>query len=488
MIKCNRKKIFVNLRRISGIVLTIMLLAGSLEVGSSDVTFMPLKAYAGTTIRQGNKIVNTTTSETLEFDGYSHKSTVYAGEIKRDGETVLNYLFSEDITRSSVVFDNLRKALPNPYSDMVPAVVSEQTQKGLKEMSADTVNDVNLSTLSGDWKDAGNIASQIYKGKSTSGSKNELMYDVSEECRAVIDEEAREREEGLDNPVATNKRVISHLGTKTIDDVHFQVIDGDTVEVHDVKLIYLSEATTLIYTTVNVVDHTHTIKLVEVKEPTYTEDGYKEHYECTECGAWFQDVTGVSEIKDKSRYRIPKLERDIERDYNDDSSDDSDDDSSDGGSSFGSLKNSASQALADKVNNAASGNIPASDVGGKWNNDPNADTWTYTKSDGTLARAEWMCLDYNGLRYWYYFNDDGNMQTNWFDYNNERFYLMPEKDGWRGRMATGWKNIENKWYYFETVPGSSQGRLYRSTVTPDGHTVGADGAWNGVGETPVGQK
>ena len=285
--------------------------------------------------------------------------------------------------------------------------------------------------------------------------------------------------------------------------------------------------------------HTHTFKLVDAKEPTCTEDGYKEHYECSECGAWFGDSTGVYEITDKSGYiigaighkwgayevtkrptydeeglkvytcendpshtkeeTIPRLSSSSSSSSDNDSDSDSDSDSSGSRSSSGSSsKNSASQAMVDEINNVTSGNVPenhqaesgvaASDVGGKWANEPNADTWTYTKSDGTLAKSEWMSLDYNGLRYWYYFNDDGNMQTNWFDYNNERFYLMPEKDGWRGRMATGWKNIENKWYYFETVPGSSQGRLYRSTVTPDGHTVGADGAWNGVGETPVGQK
>ena len=48
--------------------------------------------------------------------------------------------------------------------------------------------------------------------------------------------------------------------------------------------------------------------------------------------------------------------------------------------------------------------------------------------------------------------------------------------------------INDKWYYFEVVPGASQGRLYRSTVTPDGHTVGGDGVWDGVGATPVGQE
>ncbi|MEE3462576.1 MAG: hypothetical protein VZR00_11995, partial [Lachnospiraceae bacterium] len=132
--------------------------------------------------------------------------------------------------------------------------------------------------------------------------------------------------------------------------------------------------------------------------------------------------------------------------------------------------------------------VPASDVGGRWANSADADTWTYTKSDGTLAKSEWMSLDYNGLRYWYYFDASGNMQTNWFDYNGKKFYLMPDKDGWRGRMATGWKKIDNKWYYFDITPGETQGSMYTAAITPDGHTVGADGAWNGVGATPVGQE
>ncbi|MBR1857087.1 MAG: hypothetical protein IJ803_08445 [Oribacterium sp.] len=283
--------------------------------------------------------------------------------------------------------------------------------------------------------------------------------------------------------------------------------------------------------------HTHTFKLVEAKEPTCTEDGNKEYYVCPECSRWFEDATGSKEITDRSSYSIKatghkwdKVEITKEATYDEegirtytcsvcgetktesikkkerpssyDDSDDSSSDDSDSGSSSSSGSSSKryteAQAKVDQINNVSTysipenhqveSGVPASDIGGRWGNNANADTWIYTKSDGTLAKSEWMSLDYNGLRYWYYFNEDGNMRTNWFDYKNERFYLMPEKDGWRGRMATGWKNIENKWYYFETVPGSSQGRLYRSSVTPDGHTVGADGAWNGVGETPVGQK
>ena len=283
--------------------------------------------------------------------------------------------------------------------------------------------------------------------------------------------------------------------------------------------------------------HTHNIRLVEAKEPTCTEDGNKEYYVCPECGRWFEDATGSKEITDRSSYSIKatghkwdKVEITKEATYDEegirtytcsvcgetktesikkkerpssyDDSDDSSSDDSDSGSSSSSGSSSKryteAQAKVDQINNVSTYSIPenhqvetgvpASDVGGRWGNNANADTWTYTKSDGTLAKSEWMSLDYNGLRYWYYFNDDGNMHTNWFDYKGERFYLMPDKDGWRGRMATGWKNIDNKWYYFDIVPGSSQGRLYRSSVTPDGHTVGADGAWNGVGATPVGQE
>ena len=288
--------------------------------------------------------------------------------------------------------------------------------------------------------------------------------------------------------------------------------------------------------------HTHHIEKVEAVEPGCETEGNKTYYRCVDegCDKWFEDETMISEITDKSSVIIKAIghkwdsgevtkeatyDEDGEKTYtcqndsshtkieiipkktrtsydsSDSSSSDSDSSSSssDSGSSSGSSsKNSASQAKVDQINNVSTysipenhqveSGVPASDVGGRWGNNANADTWTYTKSDGSLAKSEWLSLDYNGLRYWYYFNDDGNMHTNWFDYKGERFYLMPDKDGWRGRMATGWKNIDNKWYYFDIVPGSSQGRLYRSSVTPDGHTVGADGAWNGVGATPVGQE
>jgi len=285
-------------------------------------------------------------------------------------------------------------------------------------------------------------------------------------------------------------------------------------------------------------EHQHKIELVDATEPGCETNGNKAHYKCTECGKLFEDKAGQSEITEESiilkakghkwddgvitkeatydetgiktftcendsshtrEEELPRKTRAVETYERESDTDNSDGSSGSSGSSSNKSSTSTNaeiQAKIDQINTGSSvvipenhqveSGLPVSDVGGNWGN--NADIWTYTKSDGTVAKAEWMNLDYNGLSYWYYFDSNGIMQTNWFDYNNERFYLMPEKDGWRGRMATGWKNIENKWYYFETVPGSLQGRLYRSTVTPDGHTVGDDGSWDGVGTTPIGQK
>ena len=67
-----------------------------------------------------------------------------------------------------------------------------------------------------------------------------------------------------------------------------------------------------------------------------------------------------------------------------------------------------------------------------------------------------------------------------------------------GEMATGWKQIESKWYYFSPVStaagawvqdeslkwvydptkaGTPTGAMLKNTTTPDGYTVDANGVW-----------
>ena len=270
--------------------------------------------------------------------------------------------------------------------------------------------------------------------------------------------------------------------------------------------------------------HTHKIEHVEAKEPTCTEDGYEAHYECTECDKWFNDLVGQYPLDETEKAEMTKkatghkwddgvitqeatydetgiktytcsvcgetkvetIPVKIRRSSSSSDSSDSDSDSSGGGSSgkSGSISTKSIDVNGNTVQTQPDSGAPLSDRGGNWGNQEHI--WTYTKSDGNLAKGEWLNLDYNGHTYWYYFDDSTIMQTNWFDYNGSRYFLVPEMDGWRGRMATGWHQVDNKWYYFEPTVGANQGILYRGMTTPDGHTVGADGSWDGNGTTPVG--
>jgi hypothetical protein len=205
---------------------------------------------AATTIRQGNKIVNTKTAETTVFDGKDHKSTVYANTASnsyswKSGGWILDYIYSKDITRSSVVFDNLRKALNNPYSDLVPSIVGEQTTVGLHEVKVRQQGDDSLNAYSSaDWTNVASVANNVIPGRC---ARMDGAQDAGGVDSDAVEEEAEERETGLDDAISTDsKSFVSHLGTKTQDTVSFKVVDGQLIEVHDVTLTYLSEKTTIV--------------------------------------------------------------------------------------------------------------------------------------------------------------------------------------------------------------------------------------------------
>ena len=90
-------------------------------------------------------------------------------------------------------------------------------------------------------------------------------------------------------------------------------------------------------------------------------------------------------------------------------------------------------------------------AGGSWFRDDSG--WHY-RENGALLKDTWRYIYYNDGYYWYYFDETGT-------------------------IATGWKQIGGKWYFFEPVEGRNQGRMYSNERTPDGYYVGADGAWDG---------
>ena len=103
--------------------------------------------------------------------------------------------------------------------------------------------------------------------------------------------------------------------------------------------------------------------------------------------------------------------------------------------------------------------------------------WWYRKTDGTWPHDEWCELEFLGRKDWYYFDKNGYVVSGWLKWNESSYYLNPISNGWFGRMETGWKNIDGKWYFFEPVSGRNKGYLFVNTVTPDGYKVDSNGVW-----------
>ncbi|MGL6217158.1 MAG: hypothetical protein ACRC36_03930, partial [Lacrimispora sphenoides] len=90
--------------------------------------------------------------------------------------------------------------------------------------------------------------------------------------------------------------------------------------------------------------------------------------------------------------------------------------------------------------------------------------WWYEKKSGGYISGDWARI--NGL--WYCFDEQGYMRTGWIFDKGNWYYLNED-----GSMAAGkWILCKQKWYYL-----TWKGTMAVNTLTPDGYTVGSDGAW-----------
>ena len=119
--------------------------------------------------------------------------------------------------------------------------------------------------------------------------------------------------------------------------------------------------------------------------------------------------------------------------------------SNNSGTSVGSSSNTSISTKPGSSTNPASASnserVSASDIGWKKATDG---SWNYYLADGK-KKTGWLI---NDSYEWYYFDTSGTMQTGWVKWND-------------------------KWYYLD----KSSGKMVVSTTTPDGYTVGPDGAW-----------
>lgn len=99
--------------------------------------------------------------------------------------------------------------------------------------------------------------------------------------------------------------------------------------------------------------------------------------------------------------------------------------------------------------------------------------WTYVEN-GEEKRDSWH---WDGS-WWYYLAQDGKMETGWLLKDGIWYYLCPEVGMPQGSAASGWKWIDEKWYWFHQDHDGHFGEMETNRWV-DGYFLGSDGAWTG---------
>lgn len=93
----------------------------------------------------------------------------------------------------------------------------------------------------------------------------------------------------------------------------------------------------------------------------------------------------------------------------------------------------------------------------------NGTVWNYYGSDGKMAKNVWVKS--GDSMFW--IEEDGTMAVSKWHQDGTNWYWL---DG-SGSAATGWLEIDSKWYYFD------DNHVMASDETIGSYYVGKDGAW-----------
>ena len=205
------------------------------------MTLMPLTAKAQ------NSVSTITTTENI-----TKTSTVYVGEVVVDGQTTIKYLYSGDLTIHSDVIQNLNGGL-NGISDGDYADLFEEQEFDYDSQAtgfAICSNPDLVAEMDENWNSAQYVGTLYFPAKYVTSEINSNLYDIDNGFKVALDSQAEERSSNIDTPVDAEKRIVSHLDSRTITDVYYTIEDGRVVRHSDITVIYDSEATTVIYTKV----------------------------------------------------------------------------------------------------------------------------------------------------------------------------------------------------------------------------------------------
>lgn len=211
-------------------------------------TFMTILFLMPLTV--GAATINTVTSS----ENLTKTSTVYVGEVVVDGESKIKYLYSDDISFSSIVLDRLYNCLNSMADGDFATLLDARRVYNYIVILSETLalcTDSELNdAMDENWSSAQYVGTLYYPDKSVSSEINSNLYDIDEGFKAVIDANNEERKESIDNIIDMESSIVSHLGASSYDNVYYTVEDGEVTKHVETIVKYDCEATTVIYTKV----------------------------------------------------------------------------------------------------------------------------------------------------------------------------------------------------------------------------------------------
>lgn len=208
------------------------------------MALMPMTAKA-----QGNVINTVYVSEEL-----TKSSTVYVGEVVVDGVSEIKFLYSGDISLYNDLLRNLLDGLNGMADGDYAALLEEYKVNAYfylpEQRLALCSNPDLMAAMDANWSSAGYVGTLYYADKSVVSDINSNLYDLDAGFKAVLDAKTAQRIEDIENIINEPKCIVTHLGASSNDNVYYTVENGQVIKHVDSYIVYSSEATTVIYTKV----------------------------------------------------------------------------------------------------------------------------------------------------------------------------------------------------------------------------------------------
>ena len=178
-------------------------------------------------------------------------STVYVGEVVVDGVSEIKYLYSSDVTLYSVVRQNLLDGLngmaDGDYADLLAA---NWPNNNPPEAFAFCSDATLAAAMDANWSSALYVGMLYFSDKTVASEINSNMYDIDNGFKAALDAQIADRMATIDTIIEAEKCIVSILDATARNIVYYKVVDGEIIKYIHTLVTYSAEATTVIYTKV----------------------------------------------------------------------------------------------------------------------------------------------------------------------------------------------------------------------------------------------